>query len=125
MRKVLPIVLGVGVVLCGAGGWFAYRAYDLGTDIAESSITQAEFDTQQLGGAETTVRDALPVPLKDIDERDLYGTNDPTEQGKPAGASCVYYMVKPLTEGKGRPMFRFCFAGGKLTEKKQIRVVGE
>ena len=53
----------------------------------------------------------------------IYG-DDPTRQGKPAGATCAYYALKPLTESKNRPLFRFCFAGGELTEKKQIRIDG-
>lgn len=124
MRKVLLIIVGVVVVVCGVGGWFAYRAVRLGRDLAKSSISQQQFDGQRLGSAETTVRDALPAPLGNVDERDIYGKNDPGRQGRPAGASCVYYAVKPLTGGKDGPLFRFCFAGGKLAEKKQIRVEG-
>jgi hypothetical protein len=124
MRKVLLIVVGVVVVVCGVGGFFGYRAINVGRQIAESSITQQQFDGQRVGAAETAVRDALPVPLKNADEQDIYGKNDPTRQGRPAGASCVYYAVKPITKGKGRPMFRFCFTDGKLAEKKQIRVEG-
>lgn len=124
MRKVLLIIVGVVVVICGAGGFFGYRAIHLGREIAESSITQQQFDAQRLGGAETTVRDALPVPLKNVDEKDIYGKDDPTKQGRPAGASCIYYGFKPITKAKDRPMFRFCFADGKLAEKKQIRVEG-
>jgi hypothetical protein len=124
MRKVLLIVVGVAVVVCGVGGFFVYRAADVGRQISRSSITQTQFDAQRLGGAETAVREALPVPLKDADEKEIYGTNDPTRQGKPDGSSCIYYAVKPLTKGGDRPMFRFCFAGGKLTEKKRVRVAG-
>lgn len=124
MRKVVLIIAGVAVVLCGAGGWFVYQLVDVGGQIAESSITRQEFDAQQLGTAETTVRDTLPTPMQDSEEDTLYGKNDPTQQGKPVGATCVYYAVKPLTEGGDRPFFRFCFAGGKLTEKKQIRAAG-
>jgi hypothetical protein len=123
MRKVLLIIVGVVVVVCGTGGFFVYRGVHVGREIVKSSITREQFDAQRLGSAETTVRGALPVPLKNVKDRDLYG-DDPTAQGRPAGASCVYYAVKPLTEGKGRPMFRLCFAGGKLAEKKQIRVDG-
>jgi hypothetical protein len=124
MRRVLLIIAGVVVVVCGVGGFFGYRAVHIGHEIATSSITEQQFDAQRLGGAETTVRDTLPVPLKDVDEQDLYGKNDPTKQGRPAGASCTYYAIKPLTKGKDRPMFRFCFVDGKLAEKKQIRVEG-
>jgi hypothetical protein len=124
MRKVLLIIAGVVVVVCGVGGFFAYRLLHIGREIAESSITRQQFDAQHLGGAETTVRDALPVPLDNVGDQYLYGKNDPTAQGRPAGASCIYYTVKPLSEGKDRPMFRFCFTGGKLAEKKQIRIEG-
>ncbi|MFG1610016.1 hypothetical protein [Actinoplanes sp. NPDC049265] len=123
MRKVFVIIAVVAVVLCGVGGWFAVRAFQVGNEINKSSITQQEFDAQRIGGEETAVRDALPVPFddSDSDEGELYGS-DPTKQGKPAGSNCIYYAVKPLTKGGDRPLFRFCFAGGKLTEKKQIRV---
>jgi hypothetical protein len=121
MRKVFVIIGVVAVVLCGVGGWFAYRAYQVGHEISRSSITRQDFDAPRVGGEEAAVRDALPVPLDDSDEADMYG-NDPTKQGKPAGSTCAYYAVKPLTEGGDRPLFRFCFAGGKLVEKKQIRV---
>jgi hypothetical protein len=121
MRKVLLIVVGVVVVLCGVGGWFGYRAVHLGREIARSSITQQQFDAQRVGNAETAVRDALPAPLKNVDEKDIYG-RDSSEQGRPAGADCVYYAIKPLTKSKDGPMFRFCFAAGKLAEKKQIQV---
>jgi hypothetical protein len=124
MRKVLLIIAGVIVVVCGVGGWFGYRVLHLGRELAEASITQQQFDAQRLGGAETTVRDALPVPLKNVEDKYLYAKNDPTAQGRPTGASCIYYAVKPLADGKDRPMFRFCFTGGKLAEKKQIRVEG-
>jgi len=124
MRKVLLIIAGVVVVVCGVGGFFGYRAVKLGREIAKSSITQQQFDAQRVGGDETAVRDALPTPMKDVDERDLYAKNDPADQGRPSGASCIYYAIKPLSKGKDRPMFRFCFTDGKLAEKKRIRVEG-
>jgi hypothetical protein len=122
MRKVLLIITGVVLLVCGVGGWFVYQAVDTGREISRSAITQQQFDALRVGADETTVRDTLPTPLKD-DDKTIYG-DDPTQQGKPAGATCAYYPVKPLTEGKNRPLFRFCFAGDKLTEKKQIRIDG-
>jgi hypothetical protein len=122
MRKVLLIIAGVVVVVCGVGGWFVYQAVDTGREISRASITQQQFDAQRVGSDETTVRDALPTALPD-DEKTIYGS-DPTRQGRPEGATCAYYAVKPITEGKDRPLFRFCFTGGQLTEKKQIRIDG-
>jgi hypothetical protein len=123
MRKGLLIVAGVLVVLCGAGGWMVYSFMSVGKQITESSLTQAEFDAQKVGAEEVKVRDALPEAMES-DEKEIYGDADPSMQGKPAGSTCAYYVVKPLTESGEKPLFRFCFADGKLAEKKQIRVAG-
>lgn len=120
MRKVILIVVAVAVVVCGVGGWFGFQAFRVGSALNESSLTQAEIDAQQVGGDESAVRQALPEPLQDVDEGDIYG-DDATQQGKPAGAECVYYGVKPLSEAGDNPFVRFCFADGKLTEKKRLR----
>ena len=127
MRKVLLIILAVVLVLCGGGGYVAYRVFDTGRDFLEATITQQQFDAQAaVGAAETSVRAALPAPLKDMTDADIYGENDAAQQGRPAGASCVYYGVKPLesTGDDDMPMFRFCFQGGKLIEKKKILLNG-
>jgi hypothetical protein len=126
MRKVLLIILAVVLVLCGVGGYIGYRVFDTGRDFFEATITQQQFDAQAVGAAETTVRAALPTPLKDMTEADIYGQNDAARQGKPAGAACMYYGVKPLdSAGDGDlPMFRFCFEGGRLIEKKKILMNG-
>lgn len=125
MRKVLLIIGVLAVLACGVGGFIAYRALDLGKEINASSITQEQFDAQRLKGAESAVRGALPKPLSDIDEKDIYGKNDPTSQGRPPGASCSYYTAKPITDGADVPLFRFCFAGGKLVEKKRVTIVDQ
>jgi hypothetical protein len=126
MRKVLLILLAVVLVLCGAGGYLGYRVFDTGRDFFEATITQQQFDAQAVGAAETSVRAALPAPLTDLSDADIYGENDAAQQGRPAGASCMYYGVKPLdSAGDGDlPMFRFCFQGGRLTEKKKIFLNG-
>lgn len=119
MRKAGIIIAVVLVVLCGGVGFFAYRAYDIGKDIVEAGITQEQFDAQKQGATEQEVRAALPEPLGGVTDKDLYG-DDPGKQGMPAGASCVYYTVKPLGEGAEQPMWRFCFVDGKLAEKSRL-----
>ncbi|MDQ0370030.1 hypothetical protein [Catenuloplanes indicus] len=119
MRKVAIVVSIVLVVLCGGVGWFAYQAYDLGKQLVDASITQQQFDAQQVGTPETEVRAALPAPLENLTDQDLYG-DDPARQGMPAGASCIYYGVKPLTDAGRQPMWRLCFVGGALAEKSRI-----
>ncbi|MDP9796123.1 hypothetical protein J2S43_004635 [Catenuloplanes nepalensis] len=119
MRKVAIVVGIVLVVLCGGVGWFAWQAYDLGRQLVDASITQQQFDAQKEGTAEADVRAALPAPLSGLQDTDLYG-DDPAKQGMPAGASCVYYGVKPLQDAGEQPMWRLCFVGGTLAEKSRI-----
>ncbi|MCA2212296.1 hypothetical protein [Jidongwangia harbinensis] len=125
MRKVLLIILAVVLVLCGVGGYYGYRVFDIGRDFLAATITQQQFDAQAVGTAETSVRAALPAPLE-MTEADIYDGNDAARQGRPDGASCMYYGVKPLDSAREGelPVFRFCFQGGKLTEKKKIILNG-
>ncbi|GLY05074.1 hypothetical protein [Actinoplanes sp. NBRC 101535] len=115
MRKVAIIVTAVLVVLCGGLGWTGYQWFNLGRELVDAGVTQEQFDAQKVGADEKTVRDALPEPLSDIAEKDLYG-DDQGRNGAPAGSSCVYYTFAPL-EDAGPDLWRFCFADGKLAEK--------
>jgi hypothetical protein len=126
MRKVLLIILAVLLVLCGVGGYYGYRVFDTGRDFLEATITQQQFDAQAVGASETSVRAALPAPLEKITEDDIYADNEAARQGRPDGASCMYYGVKPLDSADDGvlPVFRFCFQDGKLTEKKKILLNG-
>ncbi len=119
MRKVGIVIAVVLVVLCGGVGFFAYRAYDLGKEIVGAGITQEQFDAQKEGTAEADVRSVLPEPLGGMTDKDLYG-EDPGKQGMPAGASCIYYTVKPLQNSGEQPMWRLCFVDGKLAEKSRL-----
>lgn len=119
MRKVGIVIAVVLVVLCGGVGFFAYRAYDLGKEIVEAGITQEQFDAQKEGAKEADVRSVLPEPLGNVTDKELYG-DDPGRQGMPAGASCIYYTVKPLENAGENPMWRLCFVGGALAEKSRI-----
>ncbi|WP_158603502.1 hypothetical protein [Micromonospora radicis] len=120
MRKTGIIITIVLVVLCGGLGWTVYQMYDLGRELLGAGVTRDQFDAQQEGTAEAAVRAALPDPLTDISDKDLY-RNDPGRQGMPAGASCVYYTIKPI-EADGPDLWRLCFVDGKLAEKSAITI---
>ncbi|MDR7274241.1 hypothetical protein [Catenuloplanes atrovinosus] len=122
MRKKIGIAVAIVlVVLCAGVGWLGWNGYNIGRQIVEAGVTQEQFDAQKEGTPESQVRAALPEPLRDVKDEDLYG-DDPGKQGMPAGASCVYYTVKPLSEGAEQPMWRFCFVDGALAEKSRITV---
>lgn len=115
MRKVGIVLAIVLTVLCGGLGWTAYQWFDTFKELGEAGITQSVFDAQKEGAAQADVMKALPEPLTDIDEKDL------GSEGVPAGASCVYYTIDPMT-GEGPDLFRFCFTDGKLAEKSAVTI---
>ena len=124
MRKGLIITAVVGFVLCGGIGFGIWQVIDLGREIIASGVTKQEFDAQKKGTPEADVRAALPEPLTDISDKDLYNGR-PADFGVPAGASCIYHTIKPLPEPGGPELYRFCFVGGALAEKNTVTIPGD
>ncbi|MEV4278835.1 hypothetical protein [Actinoplanes xinjiangensis] len=120
MRKIIIVVAIVLTVMCGGLGWVAYQWIGLGVELNRSSLTREQFDAQKEGTAQSRVLAALPAPLTDITDKDLY-PGDPGRKGAPAGASCVYYGISPVTED-GPELWRFCFVDGKLAEKSAVTI---
>ncbi|GAA2686955.1 hypothetical protein [Actinoplanes palleronii] len=118
MRKVVIVLAIVIAVLCGGIGLTGYRAWTTGKDLLDAGITKRQFDAQKAGAPETAVRAALPDPIDPMPDEDVYG-DDPGRAGMPDGASCVYYTLKPI-EASGPDLWRFCFAGGLLVQKKAL-----
>ncbi|MDY7084948.1 MAG: hypothetical protein SYR96_07570 [Actinomycetota bacterium] len=121
MRKGLIVIAVLGFVLCGGLGFGVWRVIDLGREIIATGVTKQEFDAQQKGTPEADVRAALPEPLSDISDKDLYG-GEPAKFGVPAGASCIYHTIKPLPDPEGPELYRFCFVDGKLAEKNAVTI---
>ncbi|MCO8273788.1 hypothetical protein M1L60_24630 [Actinoplanes sp. TRM 88003] len=120
MRKGLVITAVIGFVLCGGLGVVVWQLVDLGKEIVASGVTREQFDAQKKGAAEADVRAALPPPLTDINEKDLY-RNEPAKYGVPAGASCNYHTIKPIPDA-GPELYRFCFVNGALAEKNTVTI---
>jgi hypothetical protein len=123
MRNVVIVIAIVLVVMCGGLGWAAYQLLDTGLELSKASITREQFDAQREGTAQATVLAALPAPLTGIEDKDLY-PGDAGRKGAPAGASCVYYGISPIT-GEGPELWRFCFVDGKLAEKSAVTIPDE
>ena len=120
--KVVLMVTGIAALVVCGGGVMIYQSIGAGKAYLGSAVDAKVFDAQRIGQPEDEVRRALPTPLN-IEEKDLYGS-DATREGRPADAACVYHPVKSLTEADGGPIYRFCFSGGELTEKKKIMAQG-
>ncbi|BCJ59177.1 hypothetical protein [Micromonospora endophytica] len=120
MKKVGIGIAVVLAVLCSGLGFSAYQLFATGKEMIKAGITRQQFDAQQVGAPETQVRAALPDPLTDLPDKDLYA-GDPGKKGMPEGASCIYYSLA-LSEENGPDLWRFCFVNGTLAEKTSLTI---
>jgi signal transduction histidine kinase len=108
-KPLLYVLLGV-LVVCGGGaltvGWFLAR------EVRSATIPAATFRAVQTGQSEDQVRRQIGE-TGTIGRETLSGEEPPI----PAGAQCAY----GLSEGVDKNVYRFCFAGGKLVEKREIK----
>ncbi len=107
--KLMLYVLAGIVVVCVGGaltsGWFLAR------EVRNATIPAATFGAVQPGQPEDRVRRQIGE-TGTIGRETLSGEEPPI----PAGAQCAY----GLSEGVDKTVYRFCFAGGKLVEKREI-----
>ncbi|WP_432073356.1 sensor histidine kinase [Streptomyces wuyuanensis] len=103
------MLLGVAVLV---GVFFLVGSIDKGM------IEPSEYESIEVGTAEKTVRDRLP-------SGDTIATAGLDGKGpkEPEGSRCLVLMSSEVGESlESEPVFRFCFADGKLVEKKSYEV---
>ncbi|MEU9293592.1 histidine kinase [Streptomyces sp. NPDC048266] len=115
------IALGCGiafaalVLLLVAAG---FGLYFLMGSLKEGMIEPAQYEAVKVGTPEKEVRDQLP-------SGDTIATAGLSGKGpaRPEGADCLVLMSSEMSETfETEPVFRFCFKGGKLIEKKSYEV---
>ncbi|MET7616272.1 histidine kinase [Streptomyces sp. NPDC005408] len=115
------LALGCGISLAallvlGAAGVFGL--FFLVGSMSEGMIEPSEYERVEVGAAEDEVRDRLPSG-DTITTAGLSGKG-PVE---PAGSECMVLMSSEVGDSiDTEPVFRFCFKGGKLIEKKSYEV---
>ncbi|MGW1883435.1 sensor histidine kinase [Streptomyces sp. NPDC001970] len=86
--------------------------------LSKGMIDQEQYDAVEVGMAEKDVRDRLP-------DGDTVATTGLRGKGpkEPEGSSCLVLMSSEMGDSlETEPVFRFCFKGGKLVEKKAYDV---
>jgi hypothetical protein len=120
LKKILLTVVILGVVVVAlvvAGGYFVYDKYK------EMTVTEATFDGIPQGSTQAQVKAALPADAE-VPAKDVYKNSD-AELAVPAGAECLHYLARgQAADNDGARVYRFCFKGGKLTDKKTVRATG-
>jgi hypothetical protein len=114
-KTILFVLLGTGVLCCGGG---LIGAKVLADKVNDASISPEVYRAAQLGQPEDQVRKAVD---KGSFARDsLFGQEPPI----PASARCAYALSRRDDGDPTELVYRFCFADGKLVEKREIQTPG-
>jgi signal transduction histidine kinase len=113
MSKVTKIVLsaiaGIAVLACAGG---AYGVYYFKKVVVDDTLSTATYQQIAKGDSQSHVRQ-LTGGSQNLAKETVKGS----EPAAPAGATCDYSLSKTLDL-----VYRFCFAGGQLVRKDQIKV---
>jgi len=115
-KTVLYVLLATVVVCCGGG---LIGAKVLVDKMNDASITPETYNAVQTGQPEDQVRKT--VGDKGSTARDVLTAPEPPI---PAGAHCTYALSSRTLHDINQLVYRFCFAGGKLVEKREIQASG-
>jgi signal transduction histidine kinase len=115
MKIVLSVLAGTVVVCCGGG---LIGAKVLADKMKAATIIPEAYNAVQVGQPEDQVRKM--VDRKSSIARDALFDEPPI----PAGARCSYALTSQPTDDTSQLVYRFCFAGGKLVEKREIKSMG-
>jgi signal transduction histidine kinase len=109
------IALAALLVLVVAG---VFGMFFLVGSVSDGMIDPAQYEQVKIGASEEEVRDQLP-------SGDTITTTGLSGKGpkQPADAKCLVLMSSEVGDSiETEPVFRFCFKGGKLIEKKSYEV---
>jgi signal transduction histidine kinase len=112
-RTILYVLLGGTVVCCGGS---LVGAKILADKVKDASISPATYDAAQVGQPEDKVRKAVG-DKGSIARAALFDEEPPI----PAGATCAYALSSRPTGDTSELVYRFCFADGRLVEKREIQ----
>ena len=116
-KIILACLIGVVVLACAGG---TIGAYVLGEKAKNAAITPAQFAAVQPG----QTREQVKATTGDIGSIGKLVVDKDQEPPIPAGATCDYAASRQNTDTGPQSMYRFCYTGDRLVEKKEIIVPG-
>ncbi len=113
-KIILACLIGAVVLACGGG---AIGLYVFGKSAYEATITTAQYDAVQSGQTREEVRRTIG----DVGSLGKIAADKDREPPVPSGATCDYAVSQDTTDnGAPTHVYRFCYAGGVLVEKKEV-----
>jgi hypothetical protein len=110
-------LLGVAV---GGGGAVVIGVGIQAWQLNQVKLSAENYQAVHIGQTEAQVRQVIGPPGAVAKQALL--DDEPTI---PAGAVCSYAVSAQSPENGPAPVYRFCFRGGKLVEKKEIPQPGD
>ncbi|MGP3980772.1 sensor histidine kinase [Streptomyces sp. KR80] len=120
-RRVSGLALGCGVVVAivlGLGVVAVWGLAELMQEVDRAMIDREDYEAVKAGQPEAEVRAKLPAG-------DSFMTSEFEGKGppEPEGAECLTLLSSETGDSwNADPVFRFCFKGGKLIEKRSFEV---
>ena len=115
MSKPIKTIIAVVVLACGGG---IIGSYILGQKAKDAAITPAQYAAVRPG----QTREQVKAIIGDIGTIARLAADEDRDPPIPAGATCDYAGSKQNTDTGPQHLYRFCYTGNKLVEKKEIIV---
>jgi len=113
VKIILTILVGAVVLACGGGIAGAYYLADKAKDAA---ISPAEYAAVRPG----QTREEVQRTIGDVGSLGQTAVDEDREPAKPANTTCDYAVSRENTDKGPTHVYRFCYAGDKLVEKKEM-----
>jgi len=113
VKIIMACLIGAVVLACGGG---AIGLYVLGQKVEDAATSPAQYAAVEPG----QTREQVERTIGDIGSLGRFTVDRDREPPAPAGATCDYAGSKQNTENGPQHVYRFCYTGDKLVEKKEM-----
>ncbi len=112
-KIILAVLISVVVLACGGG---AIAVYVFATKADKASITSAQYDAVRSG----QTREEVQRTIGDVGSLGKMAVDQDREPPVPSGARCDYAISRDGKDDVPTYVYRFCYVGDKLVEKKKL-----
>jgi signal transduction histidine kinase len=113
VKIILTCLIGAVLLVCGGG---LISGLVLAHKAKQAAISPAQYAAVKLG----QTREDVKGKIGDVGSIGKLGVDKDKEPPVPAGTTCQYALSKKNTDDGPTHVYRFCYAGDKLVEKREM-----
>jgi hypothetical protein len=113
VKIILACLIGAVFLVCGGG---IVGVYVLSQKAKDATISPAEYAAVKPG----QTREQVKQVIGDVGSFGKLATDKAKEPPVPAGATCDYAVSRENTDNGPTHVYRFCYVGDKLAEKREM-----